>query len=349
MTLQEEKENINKILKLVLKRKESKSLGKRKEYRNKLIEANNRIVNYIRTNYHLRKKTVQVVYDQTLEKVREKIIKAFGKINCDCKPGHLTEEIQTEQVGEPKENLIDIAEEAESSEEEEEIQEADTTHMTSGEEAEEKSQINRIKNDIRMNLNEFNTFCAGQIEELAKDLHRAYISEGKTSEEANNEVIACTKQVCRANKRSSATKSVIQTTKYNTYQEVLSTISEEEGMAKQEAQVLAYERQDNRRSGFNKGGRFIYRGRGFNRGNGYRVAWPYIPLLGGLSSFANLAIPRPLKNRPFCQDFFFNIILFRFISFYFVLFRSIFRFISFHFVLFYSISFRIFHFILTTK
>lgn len=102
MTLQELYGEFVKVTKCVLKEKISENPEKLKEYRVKLIEANNKLVEYVNVNYYLRNRTDQATYDQCLEETRVKLVRCFEKLKCECELGNLTDLIDFETIREPQ-------------------------------------------------------------------------------------------------------------------------------------------------------------------------------------------------------------------------------------------------------
>lgn len=98
MTLQEVIENFNKATKLVLKEKLSKNIETLSKQRTLIIEKYNEVVNYVSNKYYTAKRTDQVTYDITLEKIRTKLIACLNKLECTHNLPHLTEIITDEHI-----------------------------------------------------------------------------------------------------------------------------------------------------------------------------------------------------------------------------------------------------------
>lgn len=100
MPLKEEYEEFLKVTKLVLKEQISQNKDTLQRYRCQVIEANNKVVQYINSNYNSKSRTEQAIYDDTLEKVRNKAIQCFNRLKCTHELSHLSEIITEKQVGE---------------------------------------------------------------------------------------------------------------------------------------------------------------------------------------------------------------------------------------------------------
>lgn len=98
--------------------------------------------------------------------------------------------------------------------------------------------------------------------ELAESLRRALVIEGIPSDKADEMVIEKTVEVCRANARTDLVRSVLASTKFTNFKEVVAKFVIEINTQTQEKQILAY-----RTHGQNNNNRGKYYNRTNNRGN----------------------------------------------------------------------------------
>lgn len=121
MTLEKEYAEFIGTSKLVLKTKLSKNPETLASYRIKLIEANNKLIKYIKDNYHKRTRSEQSIYDNYLEKTRNKLIDCLERLNCSHTLGAITEIVSIDDIGPPTPIFGDDTEDTEDGEEEEEV------------------------------------------------------------------------------------------------------------------------------------------------------------------------------------------------------------------------------------
>lgn len=108
-------------------------------------------------------------------------------------------------------------------------------------------------------------------EELADSLKRCLITEGMTTQKANEITIDKTVKMCRASARTDLVKSVLASSKFSEAKEVISTFIVETGQQAEERQVLAFRAQQQNNRGFGRGrdGKYWKNNRGFNSGNNF--------------------------------------------------------------------------------
>lgn len=99
MTLRDEYGEFIKICKLILKRNLSKNYVTLTTYRTKIIGANNTIVSYINTVYPTVNEANKTYCDNTLTKVRSKLIKCLEKLKCESTLPELNAIIGDTHVG----------------------------------------------------------------------------------------------------------------------------------------------------------------------------------------------------------------------------------------------------------
>lgn len=110
---------------------------------------------------------------------------------------------------------------------------------------------------------------AKKVEELSDSFRRALVADGIPLAKAEEMTIDKTIDLCRANAQNQVVKAVLASTKFETPKEVVAKFVVESNTSRQEAQVLSYQRFQNRNHGRRNGnGNGNFRGNGQN--NGYR-------------------------------------------------------------------------------
>lgn len=101
MPLKEEYEEFKNVAKLMLKERLSRNIETLQSYRIKIITANNKIITYINNRYGSVNRADQTIYDNHLEKIREKLIKCLNNLQCTFELNSLTELVDIETISEP--------------------------------------------------------------------------------------------------------------------------------------------------------------------------------------------------------------------------------------------------------
>lgn len=102
MPLKEKSVDFVNTSKLILKEKLSTNPQKLEEYRVKIIEKYNRVIDYINKNYHCKKRIDQITFDECLLKSKERFIRCLDKLHCEYKLSDLNGLIRMDDIGLPK-------------------------------------------------------------------------------------------------------------------------------------------------------------------------------------------------------------------------------------------------------